>query len=769
MDQTNQNISNGNDLDSNHQDGEMFYDLCYKTKTCQKKITCFKFKSRNHAVLCGFFSLMCTALLVAVIVPLIINSFLDDSINEQVVIDSTSAPNYDSWQTNTVGSAKDDLNIYYKVRFFDIQNPTEAVNGAKPVVVEVGPYTYNEYFYKFDITWDDHGNTVTSNTYRYYIYNAAASGAGLSEQDLITLPYPTVIGFEYLLNKFESLYPGINQALDTYVYQAAKIAEGNAYKLTNELYQYALTLTPPPVKNIAIAEIESANNSITTLFNDLDAFMLRSDGVRLLLKTLMCMTPNGVSTFYQSNPGEAWFGYPEDDLLVAMIPILEKVGAQIGKDLPWSVAVPGAAVNYTSLADARRRRTPDTVYTGKRNSNQVAQYIRYQNMSIYHTCINPVGSPQEEGYIQGVTFPSCAHYQNDWTEEQAEKYGYTLPFATDFANRIAGSDANMYGRPMRAPKQQVFVSDIYRSAYLLHMNDVDWNGVKVQQFQIQEKDTYNATLNPENAQYYSFGPTGILNCTKAANIPVFISYPQFYLGQDSLVEAIKGISPNKDAHQSYLRMEPETGLLVEAKKRLQVNYLMEDYYLPEANSSSIALAESACVNIEKAITTIGIDKNVDCSDTLLIPMITCLAQPSNWTFETGSVYFPYGWVAEEFELPASDAADLKSSLYMVNDLSSEIRFWGLIIAGICFAIIVAMIGYFYIKTREEKVLWEKYRYQQGLLNHANGGNDYAFNPEHGIPIVVEPLLGNGNHLHYDPSTPLDQRKSLPQDSYAFSG
>jgi len=99
-----------------------------------------------------------------------------------------------------------------------VQNPQELVKGAKPVVVEVGPYTYNEYYYKFDITWSDHGDTVSYNTYRYYVFNPEATGAGLSEEDLITLPYPTVIGFQYLLNKFEAMYPGVNALLDTFVY-----------------------------------------------------------------------------------------------------------------------------------------------------------------------------------------------------------------------------------------------------------------------------------------------------------------------------------------------------------------------------------------------------------------------------------------------------------------------------------------------------------------------------------------------------------------------
>ncbi len=110
-----------------------------------------------------------------------------------------------------------DLQIFYKLRYFDVQNPEGIVKGERPVVVEVGPYTYSEYFYKFDISWSDGGDTVTYNTQRYYVYNPQQSGAGLSDSDLNTLVYPTALGFEFLLGKVEQAVPGINAVLDKFI------------------------------------------------------------------------------------------------------------------------------------------------------------------------------------------------------------------------------------------------------------------------------------------------------------------------------------------------------------------------------------------------------------------------------------------------------------------------------------------------------------------------------------------------------------------------
>ena len=61
----------------------------------------------------------------------------DDSINDQVVIDSPHATNYDSWQTN-IGN--EDIVVNYQAYLFDIQNPQDILNGAKPIVEQKGTF-----------------------------------------------------------------------------------------------------------------------------------------------------------------------------------------------------------------------------------------------------------------------------------------------------------------------------------------------------------------------------------------------------------------------------------------------------------------------------------------------------------------------------------------------------------------------------------------------------------------------------------------------------
>ncbi len=127
-------IINGSGLDqSSHNRGTLernveeankndcFYNLCNKSSYCGGAVVCGKFKSRKYQIFCFFFTIMCIALFFSIIIPLVsvilswitfesnfsvskvLYKIADDGINSEVVIDSTSAVNYDVWKTNTVG------------------------------------------------------------------------------------------------------------------------------------------------------------------------------------------------------------------------------------------------------------------------------------------------------------------------------------------------------------------------------------------------------------------------------------------------------------------------------------------------------------------------------------------------------------------------------------------------------------------------------------------------------------------------------------------
>lgn len=392
------------------------------------------------------------------------------------------------------------------------------------------------------------------------------------------------------------------------------------------------------------------------------------------------------------------FGWFNDPLLTEVQLILNRINSTT----PWSTAVPGAATNWTSIEDTRRRRPPDTFKTGKKNTKEVAQYVRYQNMSEIWTCINSMSYEQAPDYQEGSMFPCCYPFQNDWTDEEAEAHGYTQPFGSSYANRIKGSDANMIGRPVDTDKVQVFISDIYRSAFLIYEGDVnDWYDVKLRRYGLQAKDLWNSTLNPENAEYYSFGPSGLENLTKALNIPLFVSFPHFLEGDPALVSAVRGLKPNYDIHYSYLDIEPQSGLLARARKRLQLSYFMQSQTFPDMPLSWGTVADEICTNYTRVATLIdGLDNPtlpvlplVNCKNgSEPRPLLECLATTVSWNLASPTgVYMPYAWAEESVTLSEDDADSLKNSLFLIESLAKTARFWFLIMTSVSVACVIMML------------------------------------------------------------------------------
>lgn len=112
---------------------------------------------------------------VGIITPLILDQVITLGIRDSVVIDSTSATNYDVWQSNFFGSG-DKSEVHYDVYLFDLQNHDAALSGSKPVVVERGPYAFKKYWNKFDISWSDGGDTVTYTNQVFFQFNPERSG-----------------------------------------------------------------------------------------------------------------------------------------------------------------------------------------------------------------------------------------------------------------------------------------------------------------------------------------------------------------------------------------------------------------------------------------------------------------------------------------------------------------------------------------------------------------------------------------------------------------
>ena len=203
VEEANDKIMN-DDINNNH-----CHNRCSWGKCCNDRVSYCRINSKRDSTLCCLVSGALICMFTAIIVPVILNILLDMEVNEQVVISSTSSPNYPAWQTNVPASPDEEpaISINYLLYFFDTQNPNEVLNGAKPVLVQRGPYAFQEWYNKFDVQFTDDGDTVTYQNQRYYTFNPEQTAPGLSLNDKVTLPYPTIIAFENLFAELnETIY-----------------------------------------------------------------------------------------------------------------------------------------------------------------------------------------------------------------------------------------------------------------------------------------------------------------------------------------------------------------------------------------------------------------------------------------------------------------------------------------------------------------------------------------------------------------------------------
>ncbi|XP_034048827.1 lysosome membrane protein 2-like isoform X2 [Thalassophryne amazonica] len=149
------------------------------------------------------------------------------------------------------------------------------------------------------------------------------------------------------------------------------------------------------------------------------------------------------------------------------------------------------------------------------------------------------------------------------------------------SNSINGSDGSAF-HPLLSKDERIYIftPDLCRSIYMEFEKDVEVKGIPAYRFTPPRSVMASKKENPAN-QGFCLSPeeclgTGLLKvspCRKGA--PVVASFPHFYLGDEKYISAIEGMSPQRIHHQTFLDLNPTTGVIVRANKRAQVNILLQ--------------------------------------------------------------------------------------------------------------------------------------------------------------------------------------------------
>ncbi|XP_038590488.1 lysosome membrane protein 2-like isoform X2 [Micropterus salmoides] len=153
-------------------------------------------------------------------------------------------------------------------------------------------------------------------------------------------------------------------------------------------------------------------------------------------------------------------------------------------------------------------------------------------------------------------------------------------WSSNQSNSINGSDGSAFHPLLKKDERiYIFTPDLCRSIYMEFEKDVEVKGIPAYRFTPPRSVLASKEENPANegfcvSQDECLG-TGVLKvspCRRGA--PVVASFPHFYLADSKYVAAIEGMSPHRKHHQTFLDLNPTTGVIVRASKRAQINVLL---------------------------------------------------------------------------------------------------------------------------------------------------------------------------------------------------
>ncbi|KAL7638507.1 UNVERIFIED_CONTAM: hypothetical protein RMT77_011077 [Armadillidium vulgare] len=146
-------------------------------------------------------------------------------------------------------------------------------------------------------------------------------------------------------------------------------------------------------------------------------------------------------------------------------------------------------------------------------------------------------------------------------------------------NMINGTDGAQFARPIKSDERlYLFSSELCRSLYAEFEKDVILGPLTLNRF-ILPSSLLDRTSETECYCTSEFScRKGMINLSTCKNgSPIVASLPHFYQSNRDDQEAVEGLDPNKEEHETRIDIEPNTGVSMRVAKRLQINMPLRRY------------------------------------------------------------------------------------------------------------------------------------------------------------------------------------------------
>jgi len=420
--------------------------------------------------------------------------------------------------------------IYMNFYLFNVTNPLEVVKGAKPILNQMGPYVYEEHREKQEVMMGGESQ-IYYREYRQYIYN--------QEQT----------------NKENCKYEGKDCSMEDKIHVLNPIMA-----LLDAGWQMADELLPPSMKDLAIGIIKSKIQEWT------DDLVKSTDDGLIFSKPVNDILYNGVKT---TALDRMWTFATVD-----LVNLLKLFGKNVTKE---------QIIHEIESRFPQLKGGTFGIFKG-RNDTTENMFFRVDS-----------GGNNLGDYLSITQFNGNTSLPSDWWAKVGTSPSQTAAGINGVCHDIKGTDGTMFAPGMDKTKSLwVFVSELCRSIWLDFDSDQEVKGISAHRyrppppvFNMSNADNYcycpkflecavaNKTTDTyDNSACPKIGCTdGLINVGKClGGAPIFMSSPHFYNADATLLQDFEGLAPNQEDHDTVLDVDPITGLALNARKRIQVNF-----------------------------------------------------------------------------------------------------------------------------------------------------------------------------------------------------
>jgi len=184
-------------------------------------------------------------------------------------------------------------------------------------------------------------------------------------------------------------------------------------------------------------------------------------------------------------------------------------------------------------------------------------------VNIFSNCHNEIEAEQAQ----------VDHFRINTGKKDIEKVKDTIEFngeedITMWAESVpvSGTDGTQFAPGVSMDdKLEVFVPDLVRPVEFEFSKETEIHDISLYRYKFSD-DLF------EPDPYYYMDTKGLANMYSDYDIPVYLSKPHFLDADRSVLEAVNGMAPRGDKHDTYIDVEPITGISMKARARVQVNF-----------------------------------------------------------------------------------------------------------------------------------------------------------------------------------------------------